>query len=108
MSVLDFFNRKPNNEEGSSFNEEVREVSQEPVGNKIAVFYPKSYADVEKVIDDLKLGKQVIVHLENLKSTTQIRVLDLLSGAIYALNGGLNELQKGIYLFSPNGIDENN
>ncbi len=72
--------------------------------NPVAIFYPKSYEDVEKIIDTLKSGKNAIVHFTELKETTSIRILDMLSGAIYALNGGLYEMEKNIYMFSPSGV----
>ena len=72
--------------------------------NPVAIFYPKSYEDVEKIIDTLKSGKNAIVHFTELKETTSMRILDMLSGAIYALNGGLYEMEKNIYMFSPSGV----
>lgn len=68
------------------------------------IFRPTSFNDVERIIDALRAGKNAIVHLENLKPATALRVLDMLSGAIYALNGGLYEIQKNTYMFSPSGL----
>ena len=68
------------------------------------VFHPTSFDDVEKIIDALREGKNAVVHLENVKPATAVRVLDMLSGAIFALNGGLYEIQKNTYMFSPSGL----
>ena len=68
------------------------------------VFKPMSFNDVEKIIDTLRMGKNAIVHLEYLKPATALRVLDMLSGAVYALKGGLYEIQKNTYMFSPAGL----
>jgi cell division inhibitor SepF len=76
--------------------------------NPVAIFYPKSYEDVEKIIDTLRSGKNAIVHFTELKETTSMRIIDMLSGAIYALNGGLYEMEKNIYMFSPSGVIVNN
>lgn len=75
--------------------------------NPIEVFYPKSFSDVENIINYLRGGKNAIVHLTEVKLETAIRILDLLSGAIYALGGGLYEIQKNVFMFSPNGVEVN-
>ncbi len=71
----------------------------------VSVFSPTSYDDVQIIIDTVKMGKTAIVHLKELKSDTAIRVLDMLSGAIYALDGGVYEMEKNIFMFSPNGVE---
>ena len=70
----------------------------------IEIFHPASFDDVERIINALRSGKNAIVHLENVKPATALRVLDMLSGAVYALNGGLYEMQKNTYMFSPSGV----
>ena len=75
------------------------------VKNPISVFSPTSFNDVEKIIDALKGGKPAIVHLNDLKTDTAIRVLDMLSGAVYAIEGGVYEMEKNIFMFSPTGVE---
>lgn len=70
----------------------------------VEVFIPTSFNDVEKIIDTMRAGNNAIVQLGNLKQTTEVRVLDMLSGAVYALGGGLYEIQKNTFMFSPNGV----
>ena len=38
---------------------------------------------------------------------TAIRILDMLSGAVFALDGGVYEMEKNIFMFSPSGIEVN-
>lgn len=71
----------------------------------IGVFSPTSFNDVEKIIDALKGGKTAIVHLNELKTDTALRILDMLSGAIYAIEGGVYEMEKNIFMFSPTGVE---
>ena len=66
---------------------------------------PRSFADVEEIIDRLKDGLTVIVYLNEVNAETSARVTDILSGAIYALNGGMAELQKDMLIFTPDGVD---
>ena len=75
-------------------------------GNKpMQIRHPHSFADVEEIIDRFKDHLTVIVYLQELSSSTAMRVIDMLSGAIYALGGGMAELQKDMYIFNPDGVD---
>ena len=67
--------------------------------------HPRSFADVEEIIDRLKDSLTVIVYLNELSSATAERVTDILSGAIYALGGGMAQLQKDMFIFTPDGVD---
>ena len=71
----------------------------------VMVFHPKSFTDVEKIIDSLKTGQQAMVYLGELAKETAYRVLDMLCGAVYALGGGVYELEKNIFMFTPRGIE---
>ena len=59
----------------------------------------------QTVIDNLRLGKPVIVNLENLQSEAAQRLLDFISGAIYALEGNIRKVSRGIFLLAPDGVD---
>ena len=77
------------------------------VNGNIENFSPRSFDDVATIIDHLLSGKPAIVHLSEVKDSTARRVIDLLSGAIYVMNGNLCELKKEVYIFTPNGIKIN-
>ena len=66
---------------------------------------PQSMEDTQTVIDNLRLGKPVIVNLENLQSEAAQRLLDFISGAIYALEGNIRKVSRGIFLLAPDGVD---
>lgn len=107
MGVFDLFGRgepKIKNREMDKFDSEIQTQETQKNG-PVSVFAPTSYSDVEVIIDSIKSGKTAIVHLKELKTETAIRVLDMLCGAIYALNGGVYEMEKNIFMFSPNGVE---
>ena len=110
MGVFDLFGREPRqkNEQSTKdtgFRTKLNQSSDSK--GPVSVFSPTSYEEVEHIIDALKKGNTAIVHLTELKTETAIRVLDMLSGAIYALNGGVYEMQKNIFMFNPSGIELN-
>ena len=86
-----------------SFFNGTTEVKQEK-SSPVEVFIPTSFNDVEKIINALRNRNNAIVKLGNLKTGTMIRVIDMLSGAVYALGGGLYEIEKNTYMLSPDGV----
>ena len=72
---------------------------------RMVVFQPQTYEDTQTIIDNLKAKKPVIVNLENLNVEVAQRVLDFISGAIYALDGSVRKVSKGIFLLAPKGVD---
>ena len=108
MGVFDLFGREPKtkNDRLSNVNN-TNDLYAYGDNNKgpIAIFSPTAYSDVEMIISAIKQGKTAIVHLTELKTETAIRVLDMLCGAIYALDGGVYEMEKNIFMFSPTGVE---
>ncbi len=84
-----------------------RRKYEKPEGSQpMQIRRPRSYADVEEIIDRLKDKLTVIVYLSELNAATAARVTDILSGAIYALGGGMAKLEKDMFIFTPDGVDE--
>ena len=107
MGVFDLFGRTPRTKDDRAskpFGSDHQSGEVRKTG-PITVFDPKSYDDVQKMIDALKEGKNAVVHLEKLKKETAMRILDMLSGAIYALGGGVYEMEENIFMFSPTGVE---
>lgn len=107
MGIFDLFGKEPKtknerfNSEPQSFGSPIQSGNKGPV----SVFCPTAYSDVETIINAIKQGKTAIVHLTELKTETAVRVLDMLCGAIYALDGGVYEMQKNVFMFSPTGVE---
>ncbi len=68
------------------------------------IFNPKSYDDVGTIIDHLKSGEQVIVDFSTTNQGVVARILDFMSGAIYALGGSVRKITQDIFLFAPNNL----
>ena len=95
--------RKPAQKASLNFNQS---AGNNP-GSSIKIFIPESFDDIADIIDFIIMGKPAIVHMKDLKDSTAQRVLDILCGAIYALKGGLCELEPNIYVITPDGVDTN-
>ena len=69
------------------------------------IYSPSTYEDVQLLIDHLKMREQVIVDFSDINQTSVCRILDFMSGAIYALNGSIQQVTKNIFLFAPSGVN---
>ena len=72
---------------------------------KMIVYHPVSYEDAQHIIDNLKSQKPVIINMEELEVNCAQRILDFLSGAVYAMNGSICKVSRGIFVVTPNTYD---
>lgn len=109
MGIFDLFGKQPKSNTTNRLQREfdlpLQEQNEGKKNGPVSVFSPTSYDDVQAIIDAIKSGKTAVVHFNELKTETAIRVLDMLSGAIYALDGGVYEMEKNIFMFSPMGVE---
>lgn len=70
----------------------------------VMIYAPSTYEDVQFLIDHLKMHEQVIVDFSTLNQASVYRILDFMSGAIYALSGSIQQISTNIFLFAPAGV----
>lgn len=76
---------------------------------RIAIQEPLSYdEDGPKIVDDILDKKVVVLNLEMLEVDVKRQILDFVSGAVYALDGKVEKVSKGIFVICPKGIDIDN
>ena len=93
---------------GSGFNGQVLNMNNSSsVSNKqeVVLFRPNSFNDTSKAADDLRNRKAVIVNMENVDKAMARRVVDFLSGCVYALDGDVKKIAQSAYLFCPHNMD---
>ena len=74
-------------------------------GMGVSIQKPNSFEDSEVICDMLLKGQAVVVNLEGFNPHDAQRIMDFLSGCIYAMDGKLNQIAKYIFLFSPDNVD---
>ena len=72
---------------------------------KVVVMQPESFNDAEDVCDHLKSKKPVVVNLGSVQKETAQRIVDFLSGAIYALDGNIQKVSSDIFIVAPHNVD---
>lgn len=72
---------------------------------RMAVSRPTKFEQVQVIADHLKNRHPVVVNVEAMELDMARRVIDFLSGTVYALNGTMQKVSPGIFLLLPNNVE---
>ena len=72
---------------------------------EVVLFHAKTFDDAAKASDELRKKKAVILNMENVDKALTRRVVDFLSGSVYALDGSVKKIAQSTYLFCPHNMD---
>ena len=89
----------------SGFNGPVLHTGSSANKQEVVLFRPGSFNDTSKAADDLRNRKAVIVNMENVDKAMARRVVDFLSGCVYALDGDVKKIAQSDYLFCPHNME---
>jgi len=73
--------------------------------SSVFVYQPRSAEDVQVLINYLKKREPAIINLDGVDEEVAQRILDFISGAIYALFGSVHRISGNIFLLTPEGVD---
>ena len=73
--------------------------------SSVIVYQPRSAEDVQTLINFLKRREPAIINLDGTDEEVAQRILDFISGAIYALCGSVHRISGNIFLLTPEGVD---
>lgn len=104
--------------------EESEEIVDEPIGpsipgrksnkvvnihtaasTKVLITKPSAYEEAMEICDAIKNRRIVVVNTTNLDIRTAQRLLDFVGGSCYALQGDIQEVEKRVYLLSPQNVE---
>ena len=89
----------------SGFSGPVLNMNSSSNKQEVVLFRPGSFNDTSKAADDLRNRKAVIVNMENVDKAMARRVVDFLSGCVYALDGDVKKIAQSAYLFCPHNME---
>ena len=72
---------------------------------EVVLFHAKTFDDAAKACNELRRKKAVILNMENVDKALTRRVVDFLSGSVYALDGSVKKIAQSTYLFCPHNMD---
>lgn len=72
---------------------------------KVFVVQSNKFDDVQGMVDHLKGRAPVVTNLSDADYETARRMVDFLTGAVYALNGSVQKIAEGIFIFAPENVE---
>jgi len=85
------------------YNVDVEEVVND--NSKMVLIEPRAYSEAQEIADCLKNRYTVVVNLKRVTSEQAKRIIDFLSGCIYAIGGDMQKVGGGIFLCAPKNVD---
>ena len=76
-----------------------------PGNGKMILLEPRAYSESQQIADHLKKRNTVVVNLKRVTPDQAKRIVDFLSGTLYAIGGDLQKLGGGIFLCTPNNVN---
>jgi len=90
-------------EERSFFNINRKKVVNMPQTQQVrmVISQPTTFEQAEEICSYLKNRKSVIVNLEYVNKDVARRIVDVMSGAVHALDGHIQKISNSIFLIAP-------
>ena len=73
--------------------------------NKVIIREPNEYSDAQDIADCLKENFPVFINLQRLEKGQAKRVVDFLSGTIYAIDGDIKRVGTNLFLCTPKTVE---
>lgn len=74
-------------------------------GSKMILLEPRAFSEAQQIADYLRGRNTVVVNLKRVTGDQAKRIIDFLSGTIYALSGSIQKIGGGIFLCTPNNVN---
>ena len=106
--IKGLFNDKDDMQTGNGneyYDISTEEAVTEEGGAKMILLEPRAYSEAQQIADHLKKRNTVVVNLKRVTSDQAKRIMDFLSGTIYAIKGNIQKIGSGIFLCTPNNIN---
>jgi cell division inhibitor SepF len=72
---------------------------------RVVLNEPRSYEETQEIADHLRSRRPVIVNLQRVRADQAVRIVDFLSGTVYALNGSISKVGPNIFLCTPDSVE---
>lgn len=74
-------------------------------GFEVCIMKPTTFEDSQDICDMLLTGRAAVINLEGFDVELAQRIMDFISGSVYAMNGKLHQISSYIFIISPDTVD---
>ena len=96
---------KPEDSDIEEYEEKETSKGSKGYKNKTILVEPRAFSEAQQIADYLKEQNQVVVNFKRVTSDVSKRIMDLLNGIIYAIEGSMQKLGPGIVICAPKGFE---
>ncbi|MGF2615572.1 cell division protein SepF [Rossellomorea vietnamensis] len=89
----------------SSSKQNVVSLQSVQKSSKMIIVEPRVYAEAQEIADHLKNRKSIVVNLQRIQHDQAKRIVDFLSGTVYALGGDIQRIGSNIFLCTPDNVE---
>lgn len=100
--ALDEPSKEPN-ESRKVKNNVVSLHAQKP--SKLVLCEPRNYEETQGIADHLRSRRAILVNLQRVRPEQAMRIVDFLSGTVYALNGAISKVGPNIFVCTPDNVE---
>ncbi|WP_054941740.1 cell division protein SepF [Paenibacillus ihuae] len=72
---------------------------------KVVLYEPRSYEEAQEIADHLRSHRTVVINLQRVRNDQAMRIIDFLSGTVYALGGGISKIGGNIFMCTPDTVE---
>lgn len=90
---------------GNNPNQNIVSLQSVQKSSKVVLLEPRAYAEAQDVADHLKNRRAVVVNLQRIPHDQGKRIIDFLSGTVYAISGDIQKIGTDIFLCTPDNVD---
>ncbi len=73
--------------------------------SKVVLCEPRNYDEAQEIADNVVNRRAVVLNLQRVDHYQAKRIVDFLSGTVYAVNGDIQKLGAQTFLCSPDNVD---
>jgi cell division inhibitor SepF len=97
--------RKQSTNEQQSQSPTVVSLQSVQKASKVILVEPRVYAEAQDISEHLKNKRAVVVNLQRIERDQGVRIVDFLSGTVYALGGDIQRIGTDIFLCVPDNVE---
>jgi cell division inhibitor SepF len=71
---------------------------------EIKTLKPKNFEEAQAVVDCLRDKLPIIINFEETPEKDVQRIMDFISGSIYALDGNIKPVSSKVFIFAPDNV----
>lgn len=80
-------------------------ASVHQTSTKVVLSEPRSYNEAQEIADNVVNRRAVVINLQRVDHQQAKRIVDFLSGTVYAVNGNIQKLGTETFLCTPDNVD---